>query len=273
MVDCLVNGRESARISVADRGLRYGDGLFETLGCFGGRCPLWSLHLERLERGCRSLDLPAPDPEALAADRDRLTDGNPDCVLRIVWTRGAGGQGYAPSSKTEPTRVVQRLPLPADLRDQQENGIPAIRCNTRLAWQPALAGLKHLNRLEQVLAAAECARAGVPEGVIRDTSGRVIEAVTGNLLLVIDDDLITPNLDACGVRGVGLTWLMNQGAVAVDERDVDPADLDRADEILVINSVRGIRPVIRLGERTLAPGPVGLALRARWRQILGWQDG
>lgn len=272
MVDCLVNGRDSGSLPVTDRGLRFGDGLFETVGVFAGRSPFWSLHMDRLRRGCRSLDLPVPDEAVLAADRDRLTEHHPDCVLRITWTRGSGGPAYFPPVDCRPSRIVQRLVLPSDLADQQENGIAAILCSTRLAKQPQLAGLKHLNRLEQVLAAAECARAGVPEGVVRDVDDQVIEAVTGNLLLVIDGELVSPPLDDCGVNGVGLQWLLECGDAAIVRRGVNTNDLARAGEILVLNSVRGIRPVIRLDDRTLSPGPVGIDLRRRWRRALAERD-
>ena len=87
----LVNGRHSAALDASDRGLHYGDGLFETMAVVDGRIPLWDRHLERLREGCRRLGFDCPDEAVLAAEAERLTADRPRCVLKLIVTRGRGG--------------------------------------------------------------------------------------------------------------------------------------------------------------------------------------
>lgn len=267
---CLIDGVIANTLPVADRGLRYGDGLFETVGVFGGRAPLWAFHMARLARDAGRLGMPAPDPEVFERDCGRLIENHPDCCLRMTWTRGDGGQAYFPPDEVAPRRIVQRLTLPADLEVQRREGISAVVAALRLAAQPRLAGIKHLNRLEQVLAARECAEAGVDEAVMLDAEGRLAEALTGNLLLVIDGRPVTPAMHGVGVAGVGLEWLIRT-VPEIERRTLAPADLERAGEVMVVNSVRGIRPVVALGRKRWRPGEYCRRFQRLWKELVGDQ--
>lgn len=252
----LVNGIATDRASVLDRGLALGDGLFETVAVRDGRPRHWAEHGERLADGCRRLGLPLPDLEQLRAEAERARGTDADGTLRITWTRGPGPRGYAPPARPQPTRVVAWFPgLPAT------PGRPlALRwCDTRLGENPALAGLKHLNRLEQVLARAEWDDPAIDEGVMCSSSGEVIECTSSNLFLVQAGRLRTPALERCGVAGVvrrRVLALATEAAIPVAVEPLSPDDVRAADELFVTSATRGIAAVGRLGELAwTAPGP------------------
>lgn len=250
----LVDGAREERVAALDRGCTLGDGLFETIAVRAGTPRFWSAHVERLREGCRRLALPPPPVAALAHDAASLCAG--DGTLRITWTRGAGSRGYAPAADPVPTRVVAfhpgAAPAPRAL---------ALRwCDTRLASQPALAGIKHLNRLEQVLARAEWSDPAIDEGIMLAMDGRVIECVAANLFVVGEGILVTPDLADCGVAGT-----MRRRVLALAQtlgldtavRRVEVGEVEAADEVFVTNAVRGLAPVATIADRRLpAPGPL-----------------
>ena len=259
----LVDGVAGASVLALDRGLLYGDGLFETVLHVDGRAPLWTRHMARLAVGCARLALPLPDPALLAAEAARVIEARGRLVLRITLTRGIGARGYAPPERAQATRIVAAFAAPDVAAHWYAEGIRLRFCDMRLALQPRLAGIKHLNRLEQVLARAEWNDPAIAEGLMLDTEGRVIAATAANLFAVIDGRLCTPRLDRCGVAGVARAEVMAQ--VPTTELDLDPAALERAGEIFLTSAVRGVLPVAMVAERALAVGPVTRTLQAHWR--------
>jgi 4-amino-4-deoxychorismate lyase len=243
MVYSLVNGQSGDSVAVFDRGLAYGDGLFETIRLINGQPLLFPLHLARLQAGCQRLGLHF-DTEALLNEIRQLSQfgTGQDQVLKIIITRGIGGRGYRPAANLVANRILTLQPYAEDV-DAVTHGIQLYCCQTPLARQPLLAGLKHLNRLEQVLAAAELPQS-CPEGLMRDTLGQVIEGTRSNLFLVLDDQLVTPDLSHSGINGVLRQWLCD--TQSVDIRTVDLAMLLAATEVFVCNSVFGIYPVTAL---------------------------
>jgi len=258
----LVDGAPRAEVSALDRGFTYGDGLFETIRCLRSVAPLWPRHMARLAAGCARLGLPPPDAALLLAEARTVTAGMADAVLRITLTRGPGQRGYAPPATPAVTRVVGAFPAPAP---GPEPGLALALCELRLAEQPALAGIKHLNRLEQVLARAEWSDPALADGVLRDGHGRVVSTISANLFAVLDGVTVTPALDRCGVAGVARAELLASDP-AIVVRDLAFEELAGASEVFLTSSVRGIRPVLALNGWHYAPGPV---LR-RWRQH--WHD-
>jgi 4-amino-4-deoxychorismate lyase len=259
-----VDFRDGGSVSAADRGFTYGDGLFETLRVVDGVVPLWARHAARLLDGCARLQL---QPPALAAVRDeilRLCTGLPDAVVRVTLSRGVGERGYALPQRQQPTLVVSVAPLALD-PVATHDGLAVRVCTTRLAMQPALAGLKHLNRLEQVLARAEWSDPAIGEGLLCDMEGNLACATAANLFVVIDGELATPPVDRCGVAGVARAEVMAVRPVTVASFSV--ADLLRASEVFLTSAVRGILPVRALGARTWQPGPVARALQAHWASL------
>jgi len=251
----LIDGVATDRLAVADRGLQYGDGLFETLAIRDGAPCLWHEHLHRLSRGAERLGIPCPPPELLLREGRQLTGGESAGVLKILLTRGLGGRGYDPPEAPRPTRVLTRHPWPDYPETWGERGVAVIFCRTPLGENPRLAGLKHLNRLEQVLARAEWRDREIAEGLMRDGRGRIIGGTRSNLFLVRAGRLLTPRLDTCGIAGTvrGLVLRLAGGfGLRVLERDLRRADLVAADGLFLTNSLIGVWPVRRLGTREMS---------------------
>ncbi|MGA7298542.1 MAG: aminodeoxychorismate lyase [Rhodanobacteraceae bacterium] len=262
-----VNGELTDTLSVLDRGLAYGDGLFETMRAANGCIPLWDRHMQRLQEGCRRLGLPMPDTELLAGECHRLVPEPEQAVVRLTLTRGLGPRGYAAPATVKPTRIVQVTPAPTWRRDWYHQGVRVHLCRMRLAAQPQLAGIKHLNRLEQVLARNEWQDDSIAEGLVCDADGHVISATAANLFAVLGGVLSTPSVDVCGVAGVARAELLARHDDVV-VRPVALQELQQAEEIFLTSSVRGILPVAEVPawQRAYRAGPRCLALQAEWQE-------
>lgn len=265
-----VDGRPAEVLSVRDRGLAYGDGLFETIAVSGARPRLLARHLARLAEGARRLGMPldiALMERELLAFCAQLGDG----VAKLLLTRGDALRGYAVPADCVLRRVLLGAPAPAYPPVNFEQGIALFPCATRLAEQPLLAGLKHLNRLEQVLARSEWSDPAFAEGLMRDTSGRVIEGIFSNLFLVLNGVLVTPALQRCGVAGVMraelLAFAAEQG-IASEIRDVAYDELLCAEEVFLCNSLYGIWPVRRLEAHAWPLGAITRKLQTHFRELL-----
>lgn len=262
----LVNGAPGHTLAALDRGLAYGDGLFETIRLVQGRSPLWPRHMQRLRDGAARLRLPAPDVLQLESEAAAVSQGMEHAVVRITVTRGVGERGYAPPASPMPTRVVAAFDAPPMAGPAYRDGIRVRWCETRLAAQPRLAGIKHLNRLEQVLARAEWNDPEIAEGLLLDAAGRVVCATMANLFAVIDGMLVTPALERCGVAGVARAEVLATRPDA-QVRDVRLDELLAASELFLTSSVRGILPVQAVGDKVFHPGPVTRALQQHWRTL------
>lgn len=241
----LRGGRGVDRVAADDRGLAYGDGLFETLLVHEGRAVWWDAHWRRLRWGAERLRIALPDERVVAAEASDLIEGMTHGVLKCVLTRGAGGRGYAPPENAEPTLVISVHEAPAA---GPANGLDVRWCDTRLALQPALAGIKHLNRLEQVMARMEWNAPSIHEGLMLDTDERVICATAGNVFARIGGRWLTPPVDRCGVAGVMREWLLAH-VTGAGEAVLDRRAIETAEAVLICNSVRGLQPVRRIGQR------------------------
>jgi 4-amino-4-deoxychorismate lyase len=224
----------------------------------GGRIALWPRHFARLADGCGRLDLPAPDRAALERELATLLAGWKDCVVRLALTRGPGAAGYRPGAAAPPTRILSAREVPQLPRRVDESGIALVVSDVRLAEQPLLAGVKHLNRLEQVLARARAPDAD--ELLMLDASGRVVGANAANVFLMLGEELVTPGVARCGVAGVARAVIVERLGARV--RDVSLAEADSATEIFLSNAVRGVVPVASIGDRRYRVGPAALAARA-----------
>lgn len=195
----LLDGVETAAGWVADRGLHYGDGLFETLRCRNGRIAWFDLHHARLALGCERLGIATPDARLLRAEADRARGSDATGMLKVIVTRGAArARGYRPRGDEVPTRLVLWYPGIAPLPGPLRLGLSTVplSCNARLA------GIKHLNRLEQVLAQREAAGLGVDEVLMRTGDGRTVCGSMTNFYVQSDTGLSTPPIDDCGVAGI-----------------------------------------------------------------------
>ena len=246
-----VNGVPDGAISPLDRGFSYGDGLFETCRCVNGRIPLWPYHLERLLASAKRLHIPLDEPLLQNwLDQTLIQCGSiPDSVIKIQITRGSGGRGYVIPAQVTPTYVVAAFVGTALESTAFTEGVDVRICDLRLSRNPALAGIKHLNRLEQVLARSEWNNE-YAEGLLLDTDGNLIEATASNLFLVRNGELITPDLSATGVAGVLRRVIIEVLAPKLDLPVRSAAfgldELSRAEEIFLTNSVFGIWPIKRI---------------------------
>lgn len=251
----LVNGHPAETVNALDRGLAYGDGVFRTLRTQAGQPLWWRDHYAKLAGDCAALLLACPDETEVRAEVCRVAAVG-EGVVKIVLTRGTGARGYAPPQDQACTRIVLSAPLPAHAQPDAPVDIIARWCTLRLARQPRLAGIKHLNRLENVLARAEWADPAIFEGLLCDDSGAVIGGVMSNLLIAKAGELFTPDLGQCGVAGVARARLLR----AVARRGIPlhigrllPDAILAADEVMICNSVIGVRRVGRLDDVTWTP--------------------
>jgi 4-amino-4-deoxychorismate lyase len=256
MLDCLVDGEISDQVSAADRGLRYGDGLFETIYVIGGQPRFWQGHMDRLSAGCEQLGIPVTPQAVLLRELKTVCAGRPDCTVRIVITRGAAGPDYAPVIPSQPNRIVSAHALPQSTENNALFGIRARLCNLRLGIQPALAGLRHLNRLEQVTARSEWDDPLIHEGILLDSEDHVISGISSNIFLVYSERLLTPRLDRCGIRGVMRAAILNAFRPRCEQRRLMLDMLPEAHEIFICDSVQGVLPVTRIDHWEYEIGPV-----------------
>lgn len=267
---CWVDGQDATAINLQNRGLAYGDGLFETIAVRGGRASLMDGHLARLALGCKRLAIDA-DLALVGDEIQRFARQLGDGVAKLVLTRGDSQRGYAPAAGVAPRRILQGAPLPSYPAEHAEHGVRLFPCQTRLGEQPLLAGLKHLNRLEQVLARAEWQDGEHAEGLMRDGQGRVVEGVYSNLFMVSAGVLVTADLSRCGVAGVMRGALLEHAprmGMPTQVRDIAFEELQQADEVFVCNSVYGVWPVRAVGALNWSPGPLTRKLQAVARTLL-----
>lgn len=269
----LTNGELGADLSPLDRGLAYGDGLFETCRVYAGQVPFWRLHQERLSEGALRLGIPL-DLERVERERHQLLSQVPgvDGVLKLVVTRGPGGRAYQPPETPLVSYCWQLRSGISPAWQAGQEGVVLYECRHRLGDNPVLAGMKHLNRLEYVLARMEWG-SDYPEGLLLDARDRVVEGTLSNVFVRLEDGWWTPRLDRNGVAGVMRRLIMEQLApslsLRVREGDITRADLVRARERFVCNSVFGIWPVTGLapGGESFAPGA---GTRQLQRRLIEW---
>jgi 4-amino-4-deoxychorismate lyase len=241
----LVNGVAVDTVSVHDRGFQYGDGLFETIAVHRGAPLLWERHMQRLAAGAVRLGMPPPETALLRAEADQLCRGVERGALKIILTRGVSGRGYRSAASVSTTRVLSLSPWPDYPPSWTREGVAVRLCQMRLASQPRLAGLKHLNRLEQVLARAEWDDE-YAEGLMQDESGNIIEGTMTNVFLVEEGTLCTPDMTRCGVEGVMRGVALEQAerlGIACRIGPVTATQLEHADELFLTSSLIGLWPV------------------------------
>jgi 4-amino-4-deoxychorismate lyase len=262
----LVNG-QSTGVDPADRGLAYGDGLFETMASHDGHIRWLDLHLDRLEEGCRRLEIPAPSRALLTKEIAAHNAKEGRAVVKLIVTRGPGTRGYLPPEPATPTRVLAISAWPDFPDAYHQTGIGMKVCQLRLGESPALAGIKHLCRLEQVMAQLELRGHPVQQGLLLDTSDHVVGGTSSNLFAVQHGELATPTLARCGIKGVMRRAVLEAArtlGIRAAERDLTLADVSAADELFVTNALFGIWPVADLDGRRFAVGALTRQLLAHF---------
>lgn len=263
-----IDGEACDRLPCADRGLQYGDGLFETISCAQGQ-PRWlARHLARLRLGCERLQLDFGDFAGLAAEITELARGQERCILKLILTRGsAARRGYRPDAQQRPRRILSRHPWPAEAAPGAQELRIAVS-SIRLGINPALAGLKHLNRLEQVLAQQALAGTAAEETLMLSSAGDVIGGSMSNVFFVDAVGLCTPDLQQCGVAGIMREVVCDAAGrhgQAVRRRRVEAGELGQVREAFMTNVRWGVRSIAWLEGRALDRRDAARAVR-------GWTD-
>ena len=251
----LVDGAEGMAGALAQRWLAYGDGLFESILIAEGQMPLLPLHLARLQLGCARLKLPAPDLSVLNLEAHSMAKRFPNAVLKVMLGAGGEARGYA-RTDAPLKRALLVYPAPIEEPTLWQQGLAICLCETTLAEQPLLAGLKHLNRLEQVMARAEWADPAIADGIMQNAAGLVICATSANVFARINGRWHTPEITSCGVAGVMRAHILN-GNSHIQIGPLSVMDVKNAEALALTNAVRGARPVgaLRLNQHEVQFDP------------------
>lgn len=254
MTDILINGEYKETISVFDRGLHYGDGLFETMAVRNGQIYLWDAHWERLSLGCKKLSINLPSKDIFENEIALLIDNKnnqENYIIKLIVTRGIGERGYRYTPKQDITRVLSCHSWPNYSDKFLSKGVAVRYCETNLSKNSKLAGIKHLNRLEQVLARNEWDTDEFQEGLMLTDDGHIVDGTMSNVFIVKDNMIITPDLSLCGVAGVMRNTVVEIAkalGISVYEKILMKSELDQADEIFLTNTIFGIWPVRVIAE-------------------------
>ncbi len=275
----LINGKKAETIPADDRGLTYGDGVFETIRLYRSKLELLDLHLDRLQEACTRLAIELD----LALVRDDITTiirseaelrecpDNRAQVLRIIVSRGSGGRGYRPTVGRPANRILS-MSLAPDYGAERERGVALRLCQQRLGLNPSLAGIKHLCRLENVLARAEWDNPEIFEGLMLDTAGHVIEGTMSNLFWLKGSKLYTPSIKNSGVAGVVREFIIEDLArrlqLTVHCGEFQPEQLFSADEVFITNSLMPLLPVVAVEGQSMSVGKITRRLQAELDLLL-----
>lgn len=262
--DFLINGHRDGCIAPLDRGFAYGDGVFRTLPIRAGSPHRWERHYRKLCEDCKALGIVCPSEETLEADISALINDDDDATIKIVITRGESARGYAVPALAQPTRLVIRTPAQSYAPENASEGVKLHLCTLRLSHQPKLAGIKHLNRLENVLARMEWVDPQFVDGLLLDIDDRVIECTMSNIFIRVGRHIQTPDISRCGVAGVTRERILEVAPEMGYQTDVSIFDLEQlfdADEVIICNSLYGAWQVRELGDKVWPRGELDVRLR------------
>ena len=258
----IINGKHESNIAFNDRGLQYGDGLFETIAFRNGKLQFWHQHLTRLSHGCQRLSLPVISEQQWLEDIQQLNCAD-DAVIKLIITRGSGGRGYKSPDTVNPTRIIACYDYPEYPSTYYSHGVNVALCKTPVSINSALSGIKHLNRLENVLARNEWQGSDMAEGLMFDDHGHVVEGTMSNLFMVQNGALYTPVLKKSGIEGVvrnQVIELAKEQGLVVQQIGITRDQLMRMEEVFLCNSLIGIWPVKQIEKNLFNKGPVTMML-------------
>jgi len=246
-----INGIEQTDIAARDRAVQFGDGCFTTAAIQDGKIQLLAAHLQRLQESCERLFMPLPNLPQLATEMQQIAAEQTQAVLKVILTPGAGGRGYSRKGCTAPTRILSLSPWPQHYATLQQQGATLVTSPIMLARNPLLAGLKHLNRLEQVLIRHHLDKTKADEALVLDTAGTVVECCAANLFWRKGNNIFTPRLEQAGVNGIMRRYLMAQMARSGQSCqliDGSRDDVLNADEVVICNALMPVLPVRKIDD-------------------------
>lgn len=248
----LYNGEKTDLIPLTNRAFRYGDGVFETCAVNNQTIELWEKHYTRLSYGCQALEIAdLPSRQILQQEIMNICPTQGRYILKIVISRGGAGRAYRVSKEGPPDRLISIYPWP---KASVNNGSVRVKlCQTHIAHQPELAGIKHLNRLEQVMGTLELSEGDYDEGLLCDFSGAVISGTMSNLFCRMNDSLLTPGLELCGIAGTMREFVLELAkeiGLNTVIKTIKLEELQGMDGLFLTNSLWAIRPVAKLESRS-----------------------
>jgi len=242
MLYCSINGHQTTSLSISDRAFAYGDGLFTTAKILSGKVELLSEHINRLRTGSRTLGLIDCDFNALTDELELLAQHYELAVLKVVISAGSGGRGYSRIGVEQPTVVIRIFDFPEHYLTWQKQGISLGISEQRLGLNPMLGGIKHLNRLEQVLLRSELDQTDFDDLLVRNVNDDIIETTCANVFWFKDGALCTSKIEGSGVAGLMRAAIIGQYP-QTNIKKATLTELLSAQEIFICNSVMGIVPV------------------------------
>jgi len=258
-----LDGVPAEALPLDDRGVLYGESVFETMAVRDGTILLWRQHWQRLQQAVSALGWPPIDRSLIEAELAAALSPLGQAVVRLTLTGGSGGHGYWPPTPSTVRRIIQCRAWPERIEQARQQGLHCVRLLDHDAGP--LCGHKHGNRLTQVLAARQAQSVGADEALVFDASGHLLEGISSNVIVVRDGRASTPEHPM--VNGVGLGWLRAH-CPNIKPQVLNMADLEQAEEVVMVNSVGGVRPVVRLDAQLLPIGPHCLKWQQLWRQHL-----
>ena len=272
MTNVLINGEQKDTISVFDRGLHYGDGVFESMAIQNGKVRLWDEHWNRLAEGCKRLAIDLPEQNKIEKEINSVCRDEVQAVIKLIVTRGEGLRGYRFPEKQNVTHIVLKYPWTTYPVEYTSKGVAVRYCDTVLSENKRLAGIKHLNRLEQVLARNEWDTNECQEGLMLTPQGNVVDGTMSNIFAVKDNIIFTPDLSLSGVSGVMRNAIINLAknlGFAVQVKNITAPELEDMDEVFLTNSLFGLWPVRLINDTSFSIGNVTKALQIEMKEKLG----
>ncbi|MDO6426929.1 aminodeoxychorismate lyase [Thalassotalea sp. 1_MG-2023] len=251
MLYCSLNGIRTEDISIKDRGLAYGDGVFTTAKIVDGTILLLAEHIDRLKESCARIALSNIDWHALKAELVKQSTAFPLAVLKVMITAGTGGRGYSRIGVSKPNVIVMVHEFPKHYIDWHQTGVSIGIAKTQLGINPQLAGIKHLNRLEQVLIRKELDESDWQDLIVTDVQNNIVETSCANVFWIKNNAVFTPELGSSGVAGLLRTQAISQfSKVKLVKAPIDA--LKEVDAMIICNSVMGYVPVENFNGQTLS---------------------
>lgn len=258
MPGIIINGVATEYVSAKDRGLHYGDGIFETIACVDQRLQFWQQHMARMSLAAEKLGLIFPGEQNFLDDIQQLLSAEntaANCVIKLMLTRGNSDRGYRVTDASRVCRIAMLTDWPVHIEDIRQQGARVRLCQTQVAMQPQLADIKHLSRIENVMARKEW-QDEFDEGLMPDFHNHIIEGTMSNLFAVRDGVLYTPSLESCGINGIirqQMISIVSALGLELQETHMNQADLLAMDELMLTNSLIGIWPVREFAGKTYSP--------------------
>ena len=269
----IINGKEQSNISIFNRNFQYGDGLFETCVVKNNQILFWEKHLSRLDIGCRKLKIKNIEEEIWLKDIKKALSltSKKNCVLKLILSRGNSQRGYSYPDDILPVRVV----IASEMKNvQAKESFSLEYASSGYHSNPNLAGIKHCNRIEQILARSSLKR---DEAIMLDENQNIISVTQGNIYFIFGQSLVTPKLDRCGVIGSRRSLILELAEsieLNVEEGNVSMNDAKKADEAFISNSIMGIKSVNSIEEyqlpKKMITEQIKIAFESATQDIKSW---